>query len=492
MRLTVQRLGRIKNTTIDVRPFTVFIGANNTNKTWTAYSLYGLACKLSRSHAPLSDLNLTVDACLASRIEQLVSELLESFISITEGEPSTSADEPKASQIGAEILRDEVVSGLSGSLHFSFDSKALGNLLAVPEKDMRGATAALELTEAEFNRNPYSKVEMHYLAENNRFVSRFISKDESDQFASFIRRPRSTNQPREDLRRHLTEAIHQLVLGTFAYVAAFPAERKALVTAYLTSLGRIGDRRVEREMPYPIRDFSSMLAQAEFRSERGRVKESFFSALAMLLETEILKGTLEFRGADEQKEGESPRTVSRGVLNYALDDGMILKMHATASLVRSLAGLDVYLKHFCNEGDLVVIDEPEMNAHPDAQLMIMELLAILANKGVTVVITTHSPYIVDHLNNLIEASQLPADAQESISASFKLKRKDAFLEPEAVSTYHFTEAGNVIDIFNRAESLIDLSSFSEASNYVTNLYGKILEKRHDSTANIVRDYGDGI
>jgi len=223
------------------------------------------------------------------------------------------------------------------------------------------------------------------------------------------------------------------------------------------------------------------------RSERGRVKERFFSALAMLLETEILRGTLEFRRADEQKEGEPPRAVPPGVLNYALDDGMILNMHAATSLVRSLAGLDVYLKHFCNDGDLVVIDEPEMNAHPDAQLMIMELLAILANKGVTVVITTHSPYIVDHLNNLIEASQLSADAQESISASFKLKRKDAFLEPEAVSTYHFTEAGNVIDIFNRAESLIDLSSFSEASNYVTNLYGKILEKRHDSTANIVRD-----
>ena len=44
MKLIVNKLGRIDHAEIDVRNLTVFVGPNGTNKTWTAYALYGLAC----------------------------------------------------------------------------------------------------------------------------------------------------------------------------------------------------------------------------------------------------------------------------------------------------------------------------------------------------------------------------------------------------------------------------------------------------------------
>ena len=43
VRLFVSKLGRINDAELDISPLTVLVGPNNTNKTWTAYSLYGLA-----------------------------------------------------------------------------------------------------------------------------------------------------------------------------------------------------------------------------------------------------------------------------------------------------------------------------------------------------------------------------------------------------------------------------------------------------------------
>ena len=91
-----------------------------------------------------------------------------------------------------------------------------------------------------------------------------------------------------------------------------------------------------------------------------------------------------------------------GGLVFRFGTGGELPIQGAASLVRALAGLDLYIRRFFEPGDLLVIDEPEMNAHPDAQLRITELLAHLVNKGVRVVLTTHSPYVLDHLGTLSE------------------------------------------------------------------------------------------
>jgi predicted ATPase len=48
VQLTVNNLGRLKEARLDIRPLTVFVGPNHTNKTWTAYSLYGIARNMAR------------------------------------------------------------------------------------------------------------------------------------------------------------------------------------------------------------------------------------------------------------------------------------------------------------------------------------------------------------------------------------------------------------------------------------------------------------
>ena len=48
-----------------------------------------------------------------------------------------------------------------------------------------------------------------------------------------------------------------------------------------------------------------------------------------------------------------------------------------------------------------MVDEPELNLHPENQRRMARLFARLVNVGVKVFVTTHSDYIVKELNTLI-------------------------------------------------------------------------------------------
>ena len=76
-------------------------------------------------------------------------------------------------------------------------------------------------------------------------------------------------------------------------------------------------------------------------------------------------------------------------------------MGESSSAVRSLLDIGFYLEHIAKKGDLLIIDEPELNLHPENQRCIARLLAKLVNYGIKVFITTHSDYIVKELNTLI-------------------------------------------------------------------------------------------
>lgn len=78
-----------------------------------------------------------------------------------------------------------------------------------------------------------------------------------------------------------------------------------------------------------------------------------------------------------------------------------LTMDESSSAVRSLLDIGFYLKHIAKKGDLLMIDEPELNLHPENQRRIARLIAKLVNYGIKVFITTHSDYIVKELNTLI-------------------------------------------------------------------------------------------
>ena len=120
-----------------------------------------------------------------------------------------------------------------------------------------------------------------------------------------------------------------------------------------------------------------------------------------------------------------------------------------------------------------------MNAHPEAQLGLTEFIALLVNSGVRILFTTHSPYVVDHLNNLMEAARVPDANQDALAGKFALKTKGAFISSNKVAVHAFEEVspgGEVMvrEVLDREEGLIDWSTFSRQSDRVSNLYNDVL------------------
>ncbi len=104
-----------------------------------------------------------------------------------------------------------------------------------------------------------------------------------------------------------------------------------------------------------------------------------------------------------------------------------LQLTESSSVVRALIHIDYYLHYKARSGDVLIVDEPELNLHPENQRKIARLFARLANAGIKVFITTHSDYIVKELSTLIMLSQR-TDETETI------RTKYGYLEDEIMDT----------------------------------------------------------
>ena len=108
-------------------------------------------------------------------------------------------------------------------------------------------------------------------------------------------------------------------------------------------------------------------------------------------------------------------------------------LHMTSSTVKSLFGLWFYLEYQACPGDVLMIDEPELNIHPENQRKIARLLAKLVNAGLKIVLSTHSDYIIREFNSLIMLNR-----EEAVGLRKKHRYEDdEILRPDQVGAYLF-------------------------------------------------------
>lgn len=85
--------------------------------------------------------------------------------------------------------------------------------------------------------------------------------------------------------------------------------------------------------------------------------------------------------------------------NFFLDKGGYrVSANNIASGVKSMGVLDMLIEGgFVKDGTLLILDEPETNLHPKWQIEYAKILCKLATNGAKILITTHSPYMVEAL-----------------------------------------------------------------------------------------------
>ena len=127
-----------------------------------------------------------------------------------------------------------------------------------------------------------------------------------------------------------------------------------------------------------------------------------------------------------------------------------LTMDESSSAVRSLLDIGFYLRHVAAPGDLLMVDEPELNLHPENQRRVARLFSQLVNLGIKVFITTHSDYIIKELNTLIMLNQDSPRLKKF--AEREGYREDELLSANKVRVYIAEEAMIKIDGAQRKTS----------------------------------------
>ena len=90
-----------------------------------------------------------------------------------------------------------------------------------------------------------------------------------------------------------------------------------------------------------------------------------------------------------------------------------------------------------------IIEEPEAHLYPTAQKRIIELMAIVVNQTDSqIIITTHSPYILSSINNLLYAKKLTTIDKSSMEKIDKIIPKVTQLNPEHFRAYSLRNITN--------------------------------------------------
>jgi hypothetical protein len=235
--------------------------------------------------------------------------------------------ESVANTVEIEVSRGELLGAIEEPTEFAFVSERLRDLLGVKEGEISsGARAMLYVPVDELRqRDAAVSLELGYAQRSLRM--RWTAGEPEVSLSVQLRSDEHAEAMRERAGK-LLRAFAQRFLS-MGMVLVLPSERKALASTYK----QIPDNGTfEEVLSRPVAAFVNFLATTE-AMWRTRKETEMSSALGHL-NAQILGGSVQFQGDSAETR-----------LVFMPRNGPALPMHATSSMVRSLAGLGLYLRY---------------------------------------------------------------------------------------------------------------------------------------------------
>ena len=410
LKVTIKNIGVVKEATLDLsKKLIIFCGPNNTGKTYISYLVNALVLS-STSYARREDCvidNNADPADVVFRYKISKKYVMESYLA----------------QVADVMANCDSIFGISGKqsdilfkdAYVEYEGDDEMFWLYVKHRSLDVWTK-------------YADYDVHIMKEEESMNVRVVVKNAANKggqrlFGGFY---------------PITDFVASVVIHyPLCDVTMFPVERNSIFTfskelsinrnLLIDEIQNGGSRFSPAQMvrkrstryPRAIRD---MLAIAEDAANLKRKKGSY-SEFADELEKSFLHGKIEIG-----KEGD---------VRFVCG-GKSLPIHLSASIVKTLSSLTFYLRHLAKPDDLVIIDEPELNLHPDSQIALARLFARMINKGLRLLISTHSDYIIRELNNLIMISSDNEKVKEE-AVLYEYDIENEALKPEEVGAYLFKQ-----------------------------------------------------
>lgn len=418
--IEIRRFGPIYRGEISLSPLTVLIGPNGSGKSYAAMVLHSLTqgeetqSRRSIRRRPSYLAESYLDEAAESEIEELQQcgqKLIEN------GEASVSRQlfnevtkyyyeiffenrlNDVLESVFATDLEDLIKKGHRG---FRFDIKTeLGN----SRLDCYSTYDGLEIKDVpDVSSQPLLKVSESIgssmgntpktFKDDDRLIIPIPDIDQGvdlDLSEAVVARILFVLQSHTDLR--YPSSSHYLPAGR----AGLLQSHEVLTTGAFDRLSRVGLEPIE--VPAFSGVVSNYLRDIVSLSSRNKGK---LAEIAHSFEEDILEGKVMVQ-SDEDKP--HPK------ITFEKEESEF-QLHIASTSVSELAPLILYTKYILSPESTIVIEEPEAHLHPENQRKIAYFIVNLVESGVRVIVTTHSDFILEQINNLIRLSKISTEEKE--------------------------------------------------------------------------------
>ena len=449
MLLRLEHVGPLREAEIDLsKDLIILTGPNNTGKTYLAWSVYGLH---RMRFKPSGALTRWAKALLEPPEYQIdVGQLFERDQEEILGQIATDCESQIHQCFAAERGRFD---GARIRITVSRDVIVISSPVVTVDVDNQSGEVdpGQRLIAILYSGGPYPGQLGLALTRGDPAALRVQLVAQVEPTVDRVKRISSSQETGELLAVAPREAIARIE-GTFIIVVyrwllhsmlprciLFPAERIA-VNIFARELA-VGRTKLVEELVDASLEGQEEVSLAAVRSRAGSypwpIRDSLETANSL---AQITREETEY--ADLAAEIE--QAVLGGKIGVSEHGGMFfspdgapdqrLEVHLTASVVKSLSSLVFYFRHQARKGDFLIIDEPELNLHPDNQRKVARLLAKAVRRGFKIMMSTHSDYITRELNHLVMLSKLPADEARELGYD-----PGCALEPKQLGVYLFNE-----------------------------------------------------
>lgn len=189
---------------------------------------------------------------------------------------------------------------------------------------------------------------------------------------------------------------------------------------------------------------------------------------ALRLIKKILRGTYRYSNGEEQ---------------IVLDDGKYVKINFSSSGQQECVWILNLLFYYLLQQKqiLFIIEEPESHLFPESQKYITELIALVNNCKHSVVLTTHSPYVLGTLNNLLYAHTIQEQYSEKVN---KIISEALWLDYRSFDSW-FVKDGTVENCMDSEIRMIQNERIDEISKAINNEFDKLLELQNADEESVV-------
>ena len=445
--LDIRDFGPIERASVRLRPLTVFIGPNNSGKSYAARLLHSVVATLADLPVHAAESGGAQSACRRMVGRRYDGKGRQARLAGTDSQRAAKA-----------LIEAAFCEGLRSNLERNFETTAAGLVRA------GRARSTLAISEGGASSRPRLGVAIG--PRDNLAVTAGFKGGWGEIVLAYGRgmctasifdggaggRPDARNGARAKFRyaesdalpsrtgdrgeaipllsSALADAIARDVQYGAAHDASFylPAGRSAIMQTYKELAAGLvaGAPRSGSDPGSPRLQGAVADLVAELIRLGGRKRGDFFG-LARRMEREMLSGSVQVSHADR---GGFP-----SVLYHS--NGSRLPLPRASSSVSELAPLSLYLKHVVGNRSMLVVEEPEAHLHPANEVILAKYVVRLVRRGLCVVLTTHSPYILEKLAKYTLAGGLAArDRVEGPGY-----KRDDYLAPDEVSAYLFKGAG---------------------------------------------------